>query len=273
MCIKLTIPTPRLLPTSRISSAASPSPSLAASATIRASTLATSPPASAVSALRSPAASRSLARRASAVPDASASRQPTFPQLHSGPFRSIVKCPISPANPPAPVYSLPSITIPPPIPVLTVIYTILRQPLPAPNACSPSAPSVASFAAQTRNPSSSSRYRFGENRCHSSPRKFGGLCISPVAGSVGLAIDNPTPTNSPGSTPSAVRRSASLSRPITASLPSRSSVRSDRRRVIFPAPSTSATRVSVPPISAASAYFVISPPYNAQQSDSISSID
>ena len=46
-----------------------------------------------------PPSMRLWASRGSAVPDASASRQPVRPQLHTGPSDSNAMCPISPATP------------------------------------------------------------------------------------------------------------------------------------------------------------------------------
>ena len=99
---RLTIPTPRLDAASSMMERASASPPAAASATIWASILAASPPALSS---RPPAwsdAALSRAARATAVPEARDSRHPRLPQPHSGPLRSIVTWPSSPANPPPP---------------------------------------------------------------------------------------------------------------------------------------------------------------------------
>ena len=55
-----------------------------------------------------------------AVPEANASRQPTWPAPHIGPSTLTPMWPTSPAAPDAPAYSSSSMMMPPPMPVLTV---------------------------------------------------------------------------------------------------------------------------------------------------------
>ena len=75
---------------------------------------------------------RSLAIRAMPVPEASSSKQPALPHLQGTPFHSMLMCPTSPAMPWAPQKGRPSMTIPPPMPVLMVMYTRVRAPMPDP---------------------------------------------------------------------------------------------------------------------------------------------
>ncbi len=85
----------------------------------------------------------------------SASTHPRLPHPQGGPSTSMIWWPISPALPLTPVMSLPSIITPPPMPVPSVMATMLRQPRPAPIVPSARVNALASLIIATGSPSAS----------------------------------------------------------------------------------------------------------------------
>ena len=123
------------------------------------------------------------------------------------PVSSIVVWPISPAVPPAPSNSLPSITIPAPIPVASFRYTTLSDPRPAPQVDSASAPRLASFPTRTGRSSSSTMRSRGEV-----PAQPGRIAEDPTIPvfCTGPGMPIPTPiTRSRSASRSSSRRSTS----------------------------------------------------------------
>ena len=148
--MKFARPMDRLTQYSSNSSRASASPASTASQIILASRW----PAFFCRLLLRPSASARSANLTKDAAEVYASRQPLRPQPHCSPSRWMTMWPISPAMPLLPVYSLPSMMMPPPTPVPSVTMTMLRAPFAEPAVASPSAAQLASLSSCTAQPNS-----------------------------------------------------------------------------------------------------------------------
>ncbi|MBT9163095.1 MAG: hypothetical protein DDT27_01664 [Dehalococcoidia bacterium] len=192
--------------------------------------------------------------RAMAVPEARASRCPLPPQLQTGPSGSTTMWPISATDTLDPLRNCPLMIIPPPIPVLTVIYIRRSNPRPAPNRCSPRAARSASFSTQMGMWNSSSSCSFkGTSR---QVGRLGGVSITPVRGLIGPAAPTAIPTTSLKETLDAVFLIAVFSRWMPLSGPSCGRVGSALLQISLPSRSARATRKLVPPMSTAMTKFM-----------------
>ena len=181
-------PRPGAGPTEARTPIAAWSPARAAWVTIGPLTRSGSPPASCASLDPGWSRAASLPSRPIARPAATCSQQPRFPHPHRGPSGSTMMCPTSAANPCAPRKSRPSATIPPPMPVPTVIISRWFEPRPAPKRNSPHAATLASLSTTVGSPSV---VRSGSSRGSSRQARFGANRITPSRVTIPAA---PTPS-------------------------------------------------------------------------------
>ena len=199
------MPTRRAIRSSSRSTASSPA--LAASPIVSAVTSPASPPVRSNSADAWPERRSRTPAAAIAGPLATASRQPRLPHPHSGPVGSTIWWPSSPAEPSGPRRSLPSTTMPPPIPVPSANRAIVDVPRPAPSVNSPSVAARTSFSRWTGASSRSPRIRATGTSRHWVGR-LGRNRVSPFSRST--QPGQPTPTAAGRSPTSRARSSRPL---------------------------------------------------------------
>ena len=152
-----------------------------------------------------------------AGPAANVSRQPRLLQRHTGPFSSIVTCPICPALPLPPRKRSPPTMSPALMLWPTRMKTDDAAERPVPSRASASPPRFASLSAKTGRPIRAVRLAATSTPSH--PRRSPGVDTIPVRGSIGAGSARPTarrsftvpPSDSIMSLSSRLRRSSSAS--------------------------------------------------------------